>query len=152
MLLEPNIAGIIRATVEGLGYEYVGCHYFTARRSAVLRVYIAHDSGVTIDDCTKVSRQLNAVLTVEVETFKDHSLEVSSPGLERPLFTLEHFQRFLGKKARVYMHSPIEGQKRFTGMLRNANAQVVELEGSEQQQWSLPFADIEKAHLIVDFD
>lgn len=142
---------LLGPVVEAMGFEYVGCEYFPQRKNATLRLFIDSTDGVNIDQCVSVNRQVSAVLDVEELIPASYTLEVSSPGIERPLFTLEHFQRFVGQKVWICVHSPVDGQRRFTGMLRQVSEGSVFLEW-EDKSWELPFADIEKAHLVADFD
>ncbi len=142
---------LLTPIVEAMGFEYVGCEYLPQQKNAILRLFVDREGGLTIDHCVEVNRQVSAVLDVEECIASSYTLEVSSPGVERPLFTLEHFRRFIGHKVWVSLHSPIDGRRRFTGILQQVSESLVFLEW-EEMHWELPFADIEKAHLVVDFD
>ena len=148
------MAGIeskISPTVVGMGYELVDVQASNGGR--MLRVFIDKPGGITVDDCAAVSRQLTRVLPVEGVDFE--RLEVSSPGLDRPLRKAGDFSRFAGQKAEVRMRTPdATGRRKFVGVLRGAEAgQVnVELEGRPdgKQQVALALDDIERARLIPE--
>jgi len=115
-----------------------------------LRVYIDKPGGVTVDDCADVSRQLSAILDVEDPLPGSYMLEVSSPGLDRPLVTADDFRRFIGETVKVQMHQPIAGRKRFKGRLLAASEErlTVEVDGEE---FDLVLADVERARLVPQF-
>jgi ribosome maturation factor RimP len=108
-LLEPSITA--------LGYELWGCVFISQGTYSMLRVYIDSEQGINVDDCERVSRQISAVLDVEDPVAGKYTLEVSSPGIDRPLFELEHFQRFLGSPVELHLHTALNKQKRFKGVL-----------------------------------
>lgn len=143
---------IIDPIVTALGYDYVGCEYTSSGRKSLLRIYIERSEGVTIDDCALVSRQVSAVLDVENPIYGEYHLEVSSPGIERPLFKLEHFQRFIGQPIRLRMGQPQEGQRNFKGKLEKVDETTLVLSDDNCKLITLPFRDIEKANLVADFD
>jgi ribosome maturation factor RimP len=140
----------LEATVEpavtGLGYELVDVQAFNGGR--LLRVFIDKPGGITVDDCATVSRQLTRVL--EVEGIEFDRLEVSSPGLDRPLRKLGDFERFAGQKAEVRMRTPsAKGQRKFVGVLRGAAEGQVSIE-FDGQTVALALADVERAKLIPE--
>ena len=141
----------VEPVVTGMGYELVDVQSSNGGR--MLRVFIDKPGGITVDDCAAVSRQLTRVLPVEGVDFE--RLEVSSPGLDRPLRKAGDFSRFAGQKAEVRMRTPdATGRRKFVGVLRGAQAgQVnVELEGRPdgKQQVALALDDIERARLIPE--
>lgn len=138
-LLEPE--------VQALGYELVDVDCRTGGRDGLLRLYIDCEAGVTLDDCERVSRQISAVLDVEDPMPGQYTLEVSSPGLDRVLRTPEHFERFSGAEVKVELHAPLDGRRRFRGLLKgmDGDAAVVTVDG---QDWKLPLNMIEKARLV----
>jgi ribosome maturation factor RimP len=142
---------IITPVVEGLGYELVGIEYLGQGRHSLLRIYIDQPQGITLDDCEKVSRQVSAVMDVEDPLSNNYNLEVSSPGLERPLFVEEHFNRFAGNTVFVRMTFPIDGRRKFEGVLQGVEAGEVIVEIGEVQV-RLPLAQVDKAHLVPRFD
>jgi ribosome maturation factor RimP len=113
----------------------------------VLRVFIDRTGGVTVDDCARISRQLSDWLDVGVEDVGPYSLEVSSPGPERPLGKISDFERFLGRKARISITPPRQGRKNFTGFLIGVTGGVVSLETADGIE-EIPFEKIRKARLV----
>ncbi|WP_232362481.1 ribosome maturation factor RimP [Desulfogranum mediterraneum] len=128
--------------------ELVEVQYRREGHGWVLRLFIDKEQGVSIDDCASVSREVSAYL--EVEELIDHAyhLEVSSPGAERPLKTAKDFVRFAGKKARLKLRQPIDGQKVFTGVLQGVEEQAVVLE-SDGENLLLELENISKARLML---
>ena len=149
-----NIQAIVEPVVTSLGYELVGAEFLMQGHSGLLRVYIDAEDGIQLNDCQRVSHQLSGVLDVEDVIKGKYQLEVSSPGLDRPLFTAEHFERFQGHKARLKLTVPLEGRRKFKGILRGVkNDQIVlEIESKEvdKEEISLPLSAIDKANLIPD--
>ncbi len=117
---------------------------------SILRVLIDKDGGVLIEDCVNISRQLNDILDVNLEQFSAFTLEVSSPGLDRPLTKKEDFQRFNGEKVKIKTDMAIEGQRNFKGVLAGLKNESVELT-SDNKNYSIPFNIIKKARIISDF-
>ncbi|MCB1864669.1 MAG: ribosome maturation factor RimP [Chromatiales bacterium] len=143
-----RLAGLLEPVVTGLGYEWVGAEQAAHGGGGLLRVYIDSPNGVTVDDCARVSEQVSAVLDVEDPIVGAYTLEVSSPGLERPLFALSDFHRFAGRPARVVLNEKLDGRKRFSGDLVGVDGEHVVID-SEQGQIALPYALIESAHLTI---
>lgn len=142
---------LVRGVVVPMGYEFVGLEYLSRAGSGhLLRVYIDVERGVQLDDCEAVSRQLSAVLDVEDPIPGDYALEVSSPGLDRPLFELAHFRRFAGQTARVTLARPIDGRRRFKGVIDAVQGEQVRL-SVDGEVVVLPFGDIDGARLVPDF-
>lgn len=145
-----KIQALIEPTVETLGYELVGVEHLSQGRHSLLRVYIDSEDGITIDDCERVSHQLSGLLDVEEVIHGHYNLEVSSPGLDRPLFTMEHFEKYCKQKVKVKLNAPIDGRRKFTGKILAVKDGNVVLEVDEQDI-ELPFNSIEKANLIPEF-
>ena len=145
-----NIQNVIEPAVTSLGYELVGIEYLSQGRRSLLRIYIDHEAGINLDDCQRVSHQVSGVLDVEDVVHGQYSLEVSSPGLDRPLFTMEQFKRFLGSEVKLRLTVAVNGRRKFTGILRSVDDANVLLQVDEEQV-SLPFSDIEKANLVPNY-
>lgn len=142
---------LIGPAVEGLGYEFVGAEYFPRRRQSLLRVYIDTDAGISVDDCARVSDYLSGLLDVEDPIGGPYSLEVSSPGVDRPLFSERHFVRFRGERVRVKMDTPVAGRRNFKGTLDGCrDGAVILFEDGEEH--ALPLEDIGTARLVPDFE
>lgn len=129
-----------------MGYEFVGSEIQRHSRNALLRIYIDSEKGITVDDCSKVSRQISAMLDVDDPIQGQYTLEISSPGLDRPLFEIEHYQKFIGSRVKVRLHAPINNRRNFTGLL-------VRVEGMnisfliDSVEIVVPFSSIEKANV-----
>ena len=152
MAASDKLKALIGPLVEDLGYEFVGVEYQPNPKNRLVRIYIDRDEvGVGVEDCERVSREVSALMDVEEPIGGQYTLEVSSPGIERPLFEVEHFQRFAGETARVLMHVPVEGRRKFKGAILRADETLVALlvDGVE---WELPLADIRRAELAPDLD
>ena len=143
----PNIAAVIEPAVTGLGYEYVGAEFGQAENGQTLRVYIDRPEGIVLDDCVAVSRQLSAVLDVEDVVQSAYQLEVSSPGVDRPLFSAGHFAASVGETVRVRLLGGVGGRRNFKGTLvaSDASSATVEVDGIDH---TLPLADIEQAQVL----
>lgn len=134
---------LLASTVAGLGYEVV--HVEFPARGRMIRLFIDREGGINVDDCAFVSNHLSRVLTVENIDFD--RLEVSSPGLDRPLKSLQDFTRFAGQEAELKLRLPLNGRKRFVGKLLGVedNAVLMEVEGNLVR---LQVADLDKAKLV----
>jgi len=149
MRMPDRLTRLVEPVVVGLGYELVGVEFDPHQR--VLRVYIDCEKGVVVDDCSKISHQLSGLFDVEDPIPGNYHLEVSSPGMDRPLFTLEHFERFKGSLARVQLARPIEGRRRFKALLSGVEGDKVLLQDGEAR-FEVPFESIEKARIVPDFE
>ncbi len=142
---------LLQPVVAGLGYELVGVEWCADTRGRrVLRVYIDVEDGVTVDDCEIVSQQISALLDVEDPIPGSYLLEVSSPGLDRPLFTLDHYRRFVGHRVRLNLSQPRAGRRRFSGVIEGVAGDRIRLRTVDGLV-SLPFEDIDKARLVPDY-
>jgi len=137
-----DLQQLVEKTLGGLGYELVDLERSTKGR--LLRVFIDKPGGITLDDCGAVSNHLSRVLTVEDVDYD--RLEISSPGLDRPLRKESDFVRFAGQRARVKVRVPIDGQRNFVGVLRQAAAGRVELE-VEGRTVTIDLANLDRARL-----
>jgi ribosome maturation factor RimP len=150
-VLDNELQNLLAPVVTALGYELVGVVCLSqGGHQTLLRVYIDSPDGIKIEDCERVSYQVSGVLEVHDPIAKEYTLEVSSPGLDRPLFTLEHFIQFVGHQVKVCLARPISGRRHFTGMLQRVQDRnvIVEADGTE---YDLPYDQIDKAHLVPSF-
>lgn len=136
--------------VRAMGFELVDAELAGSRQHQTLRVYIDSPHGVTVDDCADVSRQLSAILDVEDPFPGSYTLEVSSPGLDRPLVEPEHFRRYRGETVKVRLSAPVDGRKNFTGRLAEVGADGIVVE-IDNERFALPFGAIERARLVPRF-
>jgi len=144
-----QVTDLIQPVIEGLGYELVGVEYANQGHGMLLRVYIDHPDGIGVGDCEAVSRRVSALMDVEDLIHGHYDLEVSSPGLDRPLFTEAHFERYLSHEVKIVMAVPQNGRRRFSGVLRNISAGMIEIE-VDNEFFDLPFAQLASARLIPD--
>jgi ribosome maturation factor RimP len=138
---------LFEPVIDSMGYELVGVEFVGSEHNGILRVYIDKPGGVTIDDCAQVSHQLSALLDVEDPIGHRYSLEVSSPGIDRPLFKLDDYRRFVGLRARIKLATPLQGRRNFTGQLRGVEDDRVLIE-VDKELHELPWPDIARAHLV----
>lgn len=141
-LFEPEVVAI--------GYELLGIELTQNGNGSILRVYIDKDGGVDIDDCVAVSHQLTGLLDVEDPIAGHYDLEVSSPGLDRPLFTIEQFNKFIGEMVKIRLYEKHNGRKRFVGVLHAVNDDEVVI-NCEDEEYKVPFRLIERARLVPQF-
>lgn len=146
-----RLTQLLQPVVEDLGYEFVGLEYTGQGKQAVLRVYIDRDDGIDLDDCTRVSHEVAALLDVEDPISGQYSLEISSPGLDRPLFTLEQFQRFAGEEVKLTLFAPHDGRRKFRGRIVAAADGCVSIE-QDGAEIALDFNNIARARLVPDYD
>ncbi len=147
---DSALTRLARQVVEPMGYELVGVEYFQRGGGATLRVYIDHERGITLEDCTAVSHQMSGVLDVEDPLPGHYDLEVSSPGLDRPLVFAEHFERFRGSRVKVRLAEKIEGRRNLEGVLAGFEAQTIRLD-ADGRIWEIPLAAVDSARLVPDF-
>jgi len=141
---------MLTAVVEAMGYEVVGVEFRPGRDSALLRIYIDGENGIGLDDCQRVSHQLSGVLEVEDPIAGRYTLEISSPGLDRPLFEAAHFDRFAGSKVRLHLRELLNGRRKLVGRLVGMrDGDVVILDG-EGREWRAPLERIAKARLAPE--
>ena len=145
-----TLVDLARSVVEPMGYELVGVEFHTRSVNPLLRVYIDSESGVTLDDCQRVSHQLGGVLDVEDPISGPYTLEISSPGLDRPLFEARHFDRFAGAQARLQLREPLDGRRKLMGRLLGMRDGDVAIVDSEGREWRVPLERIEKARLVPE--
>ena len=146
-----RLEAIVGPTIEAMGYELVRVLVTGGRRPTLqIMAERADGSGMSVDDCAGISRTISAVLDVEDPISGEYTLEVSSPGIDRPLTRLKDFRRYAGFEARVDLAEPIEGRKRFNGRLigvDEADRVLVETEPGVQE--ALPFEGIARAKLVL---
>jgi ribosome maturation factor RimP len=138
---------LVEPTVLALGLELWGIELAQQGKYSLLRIYIESDQGVLIEDCEKVSRQLSALLDVEDPIAGEYTLEVSSPGLDRPLFTAKQFEQFTDSEVSLRLHSAVEGRRNFKGSIAKVEGDTIclQVDGTE---YRLVHSDIEKANLV----
>ena len=143
---------LIRPVVVGLGFEFWGLEYLSLGKDSVLRVFIETDAekGIDVEDCAAVSRQVSAIMDVEDPISGEYNLEVSSPGLDRPLFELSQYQRFMGSVVSLRLRVPFDGRRKFKGQLTGIEGDEVVLL-VDNEEYLLPIELIEKANIVPQF-
>ena len=146
-MTRDEVLELLEPTIIGLGYELADLEVKLGGKHGVLRLFIDKPEGIALDDCERVSLAVSALLDVEDPLPGHYDLEVSSPGLDRKLTKVEHFQRFTGEIVKVQMRFPVEGRRRFRGTLVSSDDEniVVEVDGVAH---TLPVATIDTARLV----
>lgn len=149
-MLDKQLQELLAPVVTALGYELVGIVRLSqGGHNVLLRVYIDSPVGITLSDCELVSYQVSGVLEVNDPIPGHYTLEVSSPGLDRPLFTLDHFRNEIGHKVRVHLNRPINARRNFTGILQriqDCNVIIV----ADGTEYSLPYEEIREANIVPE--
>lgn len=145
-----NLRDLLEPAVTALGCELVGIEYHPSGKHSLLRVYIDRPEGVTVDDCSAVSYQVSGLLDVEDPIPGHYTLEVSSPGLDRPLFQARDFERFAGQQVKIRTRFPVAGQRNFRGLLQGMQGQQVVIDEQDGRRVELPLDQIEQARLVPD--
>ncbi|WP_428035886.1 ribosome maturation factor RimP [Amphritea sp.] len=141
---------LIEPSVVALGYQLWGVEMISQGRHSMLRIYIDAEEGIGVEDCASVSRQVSGILDVEDPISGEYTLEVSSPGMDRPLFTLEQYQAFVGHVVQVKLRMPFEGRRRFKGVLKGIEDEDIVLV-VDQEEYLLPIDHIDKANIVPQF-
>ncbi|AHE68243.1 ribosome maturation factor RimP [Legionella oakridgensis] len=147
-MIQNEIERLINPVIDDMGYVLWGCEYLAQGKHALLRIYIDHEDGIGIDDCERVSRQISALLDVEDPISGNYRLEVSSPGIPRPLFYNWQYQQYLGKDIHIKLLKPINGKRKFSGTIVAVNENGLILNINNEHQEFL-ISNIVKANLIV---
>lgn len=145
-----ELSVLIDPVVRSFGCELWGVEYRPAKAGAFLRVFIDKEEGVSIDDCSNVSRQLSALFDVEEPISSAYNLEVSSTGIDKPLMTIEHYERYVGHVVKVSLQRPIEGRRKVQGQIVAVDADVVTVE-EQGTRYQLPFQAIGRGRLVIEF-
>lgn len=133
--------------ITGLGYELLGIEMLRDTNGNIMRMYIDHADGIVIKDCEKVSRHVSGILDVEDLIRGQYTLEVSSPGIDRPLFTRDHYKKFTGSTVKLRLSMMLEGRRRVKGILREVNEQDV-LVVDDEHAFTIPFDMIDKGQIV----
>jgi ribosome maturation factor RimP len=147
--MTTELENILTPALATLDLELVYTKFGTEGGRKTLCIYIDKPGGINVDDCTQANRQVNAILEAEFPDMKGFDLEVSSPGLNRPLITTKHYEQFKGNNIKISLHKGIEGQRNFKGMLLEISNKHITLL-TEQETLDIALEDIEKANLIPE--
>lgn len=148
-MVENKVEQLLRPLIKEMGFELWGCEYLAQGKHSTLRIYIDKPEGIDIEDCQKVSHEVSALLDVEDPITSHYSLEISSPGIPRPLFYSWQFQRYIGKAVQIKLYQPFEGRRKYIGAIVSADeSQLVLLVDGIQHQFSV--SNVVKANLITE--
>lgn len=147
--LEQTLTELLSPPVEALGFELVGIEYIRSR-NPILRVYIDKEGGVTVEDCADASYQISAVMDVEDPITAAYALEVSSPGLDRPLFTIEHYQRHIDQEIQLTLRIAVQNRRNWKGVLQKVDGEMISLL-VDGQSLTVAFGNIQKGNLVYKF-
>lgn len=145
-----KLTDLIQPVVEDLGYEFVGLEHSSNPKNPALVLYIDQPSGIAVEDCEKVSREVASLLDVEDPIPGNYVLEVSSPGLDRPLFSLAQFEQFAGSVAQITLFAPVSGRRKFKGPILGVADERVRI-NQDGVEVELEFGNIAKARLVPDY-
>ena len=150
--IQEEITKLAEPLLRHDGLELVDVEYRMESGQWIVRVFIDKEGGVTLGDCAKVSRELGNLLDIKDIIIHEYNLEVSSPGLDRPLVKEIDFLKNKGKKVKIKVDEKINNRRNFTGLLEGIDEGDVILEGEQGERWKIPFTNIDKARLVYDFD
>ncbi len=145
---EQKLTDMLRPAVEETGKSLLGVEYISAGNNSVLRLFIDHENGINVDDCAEVSRQVGAILDVEDPISSEYNLEVSSPGVDKPLFEMAHFKSVIGETVNIKLLMPLNGRRKFKGTLTaiESDTLIVEVDGID---YELVINNVDKANLVA---
>lgn len=147
---DAALHALIEPVVTSMGFELWGIDYLSQGKHSRLVIYIDNPDGVTVDDCADISRQVGAVLDVEDPIVGEYHLEVSSPGMDRPLFTLDHFKRYAGHVVALKLRVPFEGRRKYQGLLAGTEGDEVLLQ-LDGEEYCFPVDTIDQARIVPQF-
>lgn len=142
-----KIQDLIEPSVVALGYDLWGTELISAGKHSVLRIYIDKADGILVEDCAAVSHHISGVLDVEDPISSEYTLEVSSPGMDRPLFKLEHYKSFVESFVEVKLRAPFDGRRKFAGILTAVEDDDIVVR-IDNEEFMLPLDAIDKAHVV----
>jgi ribosome maturation factor RimP len=149
--IAEQVANLVGPALEDMDFELVDVEYLSRHGKWVLRLYIDKEGGVTLDDCARVSREFGDLIDVKDIVIHKYVLEVSSPGLDRPLKKEKDLEHAIGKKIKVKTVDPVKGRRNYTGYLRNFQKGILYME-LENGPVHLPWKEVEKANLVYEFN
>ena len=143
-----DLTELFEPVIQSMGYELVGIEFQGSTQHGTLRVYIDHEKGIGVDDCVAISHQISAILDVEEPIQQAYDLEVSSPGINRPLFKAQDYEQYSGHSAKIKMAVPLNGRRNFKGVLQGViDSRSVQIM-VDNEGYDLPISDIAKANLV----
>ena len=153
LLNDPyGLVPIVEPVIVGMGYDFWGLECQVNQNTAQVRIFIDHSDGIGLEDCSRVSQQLSAVLDVEDPVEVPYTLEVSSPGINRKLFSTEQMQNSLGRKVKVKTTWPVNDRRNIRGILKQADSEKITVVSEENEEFEVPVEAIKNAKLDLDID
>ncbi|MFA6301897.1 MAG: ribosome maturation factor RimP [Legionella sp.] len=146
--MQDELKDLLLPTVTSMGYELWGCEYLAQGKHSLLRIYIDKPEGISVDDCQAVSAQISALLDVEDPIPGNYSLEISSPGIPRPLFYAWQYERYIGEPVQLKTYKPVAGKRKFVGIIVSVSDGGLVLDRDNEREEIL-FSNIVKANLTV---
>lgn len=147
---QDKLTAILEPAVEALGFELLGVEFLRAGKHSTLRVFIDHEAGISVDNCADVSHQVSAVLDVEDPINTEYNLEVSSPGMDRPLFKATHYEAVIGQVVSVRLRIPMGNRRNFKGEVLDVTDGQVKVK-VDNEDFDLVIDNIEKGNLVPQF-
>ena len=147
-----DLTALFEPVIQSMGYELVGIEFQGSTQHGTLRVYIDHENGIGVDDCVAISHQISGILDVEEPIQQTYDLEVSSPGINRPLFKAKDYEQFSGHTAKIKMAVALDGRKNFKGVLQGViDSKAVQIM-VDNESYELQISDIAKANLVDEIN
>ncbi len=143
-----DLTALFEPVIQSMGYELVGIEFQGSTQHGTLRVYIDHENGIGVDDCVAISHQISGILDVEEPIQQAYDLEVSSPGINRPLFKAQDYEQFSGHSAKIKMAVALVGRKNFKGVLQGVTDSKTVQIMVDNESYELPISDIATANLV----
>ncbi len=150
--ITEKITEVLKPTIEAMGFELWGVEFNHIGRHSTLILYIDSDKGVSIDDCSDVSRQVSSILDVEDVISYAYDLEVSSPGLDRMIFNLEQMKKYLGSMIKVELNMPVDNHRSFKGVLESIEDNILTFTVMDGMSLEVLYSNVKKARLVPIFD
>jgi len=148
---QDKLSELLAPIVEEIGYRFWGLEYQVRKADALLRVYIDHENGISVDDCATVSHEISGILDVEEPITMAYILEVSSPGMDRILFSAQQFSEFLGENVKIKLNQMVDGRRKIKGKISSVDGEKITIK-SDQEEINIEFDKIMRARLNPGFD
>ena len=151
MKSDERLEDLVRPIVEELNLQLWGVEFSSQGRCTMVRIFIDNAGGVNLSDCEAVSRQIGSLFDVEDPVSGEYRLEVSSPGLDRPLFSEDQYAQFIGHEVKLTLRRPFEGRRKFKGLLRTVVGGEIGIV-LDEHEYTFPVESIEKANIVPRFN
>ncbi|HFC29951.1 MAG TPA: ribosome maturation factor RimP [Oceanospirillales bacterium] len=146
-----KLTELLAPVVQDIGYIFWGLEYQVRKADALLRIYIDHENGISVDDCATVSHEVSGILDVEEPISMAYILEVSSPGMDRILFSAKQFTQFIGQEVKIKLNQMVDGKRKIKGIIAAVNDEEITIK-TEQEDIKIEFNQIMRARINPGFD